>query len=315
MLNISNISKNYNYTRIKSIDMSDETTDDSEKGIADKLGGLLAWGLGGLFILIGIVGFAAGSVLAGVIGIVFGIAAFPLTRRKIGINPPGIDRTNRARRNVLIGTGYGLASFVGLLVSLSTASSDFGEDQTQNSVSGEDQTQSSSDESQTQSSGEGGNVAETETEEQSLVHEVGETFVVGSGAQSIEYVVNDASGIGDYIGSSPDLGATPDGLFLVINLTLTNVGDESLDITTNLLKLIDEEDREFEADTEAGIYAGQDSRISAEPISFDQLQPGLSVTRSVIFDVPNGIYRFAAEPAGAFSGAETHYVPIGEVQL
>lgn len=191
--------------------MSTEATDDSERGIADKLGGVLAWGLGGLFILIGLAGFGAGSVLAGVIGIAFGIAAFPITRRKIGINPPGIDRTNRARRNVLIGTGYGLASFVGLLVSFSTASSDIGENQTQNSASGEDQTQSgSSDESQTQSSGESGNVAETETEEQSLAHEVGESFVVGSGAQSIEYVVNDAFGIGDYIGPDPDLGATPD---------------------------------------------------------------------------------------------------------
>ena len=295
--------------------MSDAATDDSERGIADKLGGVLAWGLGGLFILIGLAGFVADSVLAGVIGVSFGIAALPITRRKIGINPPGIDRTNRARRNVLIGTGYGLASFVGLLVAFSTTSSDIGENQTQSSPSGEDQTQSSSDESQAQTSGESSNVGETETEEQSLVHEVGESFVVGSGAQSIEYIVNDVYGIGDYIGSDPDFGTTPDGLFVVVSLTLTNVGDESLDITTNLLKLIDGEDREFEADTEAGIYADGDSRISAEPISFDQLQPGLSVTRSVIFDVPEGTYQFAAEPAGAFSSAETHYVPIGDVQL
>jgi hypothetical protein len=151
VLNISNISKNYNYARIKSIDMSDEATNDPERGIADKLGGLLAWGHGGFMILIGIIGFQAGSVLAGVIGIVFGIAAFPIIRRKIGINPPGIDRTNRARRNVLIGTGYGLTSFTGLLISLPTDSSDIDENQTQNGASGEDQTQTSSDESQTQS--------------------------------------------------------------------------------------------------------------------------------------------------------------------
>ncbi|MDL0134968.1 DUF4352 domain-containing protein [Halobacterium salinarum] len=160
----------------------------------------------------------------------------------------------------------------------------------------------------------GGDSSEPTTEEQqSLTHEMGESFTVGEGAQSIQYTVNDYSTIDDYIGSGPDIGETPDGTFVVVNLDMENVGDESLDISTNNLKLIDQEDRTFEADTGAGIYAGQDSRISAESITFDQLQPGLSVTRAVIFDVGSGEYRFAAEPAGVFSNADTHYVPLGEV--
>jgi len=153
----------------------------------------------------------------------------------------------------------------------------------------------------------------TDDEQQSVTHEIGESFTVGDGAQSIRYTVNDYSIIEDYIGSGPDVGSTPDGVFLVVNLDMENTGDESLNITTNFLKLVDQEDRTFDADTEAGIYAGQDSRISAEPISFDQLQPGLSVTRAVVFDIPPGTYRFAAEPAGVFSNADTHYVPLGEV--
>jgi hypothetical protein len=160
--------------------------------------------------------------------------------------------------------------------------------------------------------GESGSEPTTE-EQQSVTHEMGESFTVGEGAQSIRYTVNEYSTIEDYIGSGPDLGSTPDGIFIVVNLDMENVGDESLDITTNHLKLIDQEDRTFEADTEASIYAEQDSRISAEPISFDQLQPGLSVTRAVVFDVPSGTYRFAAEPAGIFSNADTHYVPLGDV--
>lgn len=161
--------------------------------------------------------------------------------------------------------------------------------------------------------GDGGDGGSSENEQQEVTHEIGETFTVGDGAQSIQYTVNDYSTIEDYIGSGPDVGSTPDGIFLVVNLDMENVGDESLDITTNFLKVIDQEDRTFDADTEAGIYAGQDSRISAEPISFDQLQPGLSVTRSVIFDVASGTYRFAAQPAGIFSNAATHYVPLGEI--
>jgi len=173
---------------------------------------------------------------------------------------------------------------------------------------------SSSDSGDESSGDETATEIETEAEqEQSLTHEIGESFTVGEGAQSIEYTVNDAITIEDYIGSSEDVGSTPDGTFVVVNLDLENVGDESLDISTNFLKLADQEDRIFDADTEAGIYADQDSAISAEPITFDQLQPGLSVTRAVIFDVPSGTYRFAAEPAGVFSNADTHYVPLGEV--
>ena len=177
-----------------------------------------------------------------------------------------------------------------------------------------DGSESSDDDGGGEESGSDGSEPGSENEEQqSVTHEIGETFTVGDGAQSIQYTVNDYSTIEDYIGSGPELGSTPDGIFLVVNLEMENIGDETLDITTNFLKLIDQEDRTFDADTEAGIYAGQDSRISAEPISFDQLQPGLSVTRAVVFDVPSGTYRFAAEPAGIFSNADTHYVPLGEV--
>mgnify|MGYP002760750905 FL=1 len=153
----------------------------------------------------------------------------------------------------------------------------------------------------------------TSEEQQTLTHEIGDSFTVGDGAQSIQYTVNDYFTIEDYIGSGPDFGSTPDGIFLVINLDMENVGDETIDISTNFLKLVDQEDRTFDADTEAGIYADQDQRIPADPITFDQLQPGLSITRAVIFDVPSGTYRFAAEPAGIFSNADTHYVPLGEV--
>jgi len=148
---------------------------------------------------------------------------------------------------------------------------------------------------------------------QSLSHEIGESFTVGEGAQSVKYSVSGYSTIEDYVGSSPSIGSEPDGTFVVVTLTLENVGDETIDITTRHLKLADQQDRTFEADTEALIYADQDPRIEADPIAFDQLQPGLSVTRSVIYDVPSGTYRLSVEPVGVFSGADTHYVPLGDV--
>lgn len=226
---------------------------------------------------------------------------------------PGFDESNTRRRNVVVGGVYALAGCVGL-ASLGGGGDENG------SGSGDGSGSDSGDSEDSSGSDESGGGTETATEVQSenegvqsLTHEIGESFTVGDGAQSIEYTLNGAFAIGDYIGADADLGSTPDGTFVVVNLDLENVGDETLDISTNFMKLVDQEDRTFEADTEAGIYADQDSRVSADPITFDQLQPGLSVTRAVIFDVGPGTYRFAAEPAGVFSNAETHYVPLGEV--
>jgi len=214
------------------------------------------------------------------------------------------------RRRFLVSSGVvGMAALAGCSGDSSMEESE-SESSTEESGSdegggqSEDSSSDESDSSQDESSSE---------EQQTLTHELGESFTVGDGSQSIQYTVNDYSTIDDYIGSGPDLGSTPDGIFLVVNLDMENVGDETIDISTNFLKLADQEDRTFDADTEAGIYADQDQRISADPITFDQLQPGLSVTRAVIFDVPSGTYRFAAEPAGIFSNADTHYVPLGEV--
>lgn len=72
----------------------------------------------------------------------------------------------------------------------------------------------------------------TPTPQQTLTHEIGESFVVGDGAQSIEYTVNGYETIEDYIGPSSDIGSTPDGIFTVVTLDLENVGEESLDLTS-----------------------------------------------------------------------------------
>lgn len=142
-------------------------------------------------------------------------------------------------------------------------------------------------------------------------HEIGESFVVGDGAKSVRYQVNDVFTV-EEVGSG-QLAQQPDGIFVVVILQMENVGDETLDITTRHLLLIDEQERTFESDTEASIYAEQDARIEAEPITFDQLQPGLEVTRSVIYDVPPGQgYALLIEPVGILSGADEHFVVLGQ---
>jgi hypothetical protein len=152
----------------------------------------------------------------------------------------------------------------------------------------------------------------TSTTKEPTSHDLGEPFTVGTGAKSIQYRVRDAFSVDTAVGSSM-VSIEPDGVFIAVILELENVGQESLDIGTRHLKLLDADGRTFEADTEALSYAVNDERL-AEPLTFDQLQPGLAVTRTILFDVPAGsAYGLVVDPVGIFSSADDHFVPLGRV--
>lgn len=143
-------------------------------------------------------------------------------------------------------------------------------------------------------------------------HDVGERFTVGSGEKSIRYTVEEAT-LARSVGTS-SFNTDADGLFLIVVLSMENVGDETIDITSRHLQVVDSEGREFDADTGANVYVSQDARFDAEGITFEQLQPGIRQTRVVVFDVAtNQSYALKIDPAGIFSGADTHYVGLGNV--
>jgi hypothetical protein len=153
---------------------------------------------------------------------------------------------------------------------------------------------------------------DTETKSNEDQHDIGEPFEVGSGEKSIEYIVEGAS-LARSIGTS-SFNIDADGLFLIVILRMKNTGNESIDITSRHLRLVDSEGREFDADTEASSYIGQDSRFDAEGILFEQLQPGLTQKRAVPFDVvTEESYALKVDPAGMFSEAAAHYVALGNV--
>jgi hypothetical protein len=152
----------------------------------------------------------------------------------------------------------------------------------------------------------------TPTEEDEKQHDIGDSFVVGSGDKSIQYVVNEAT-LARAIGTS-SFNVEADGVFLIVILSMENTGNESIDITSRHLRLVDSEGREFDADTEASSYISQDSRFDAEGILFEQLQPGLEQKRAIPFDVvAEESYALQVDPAGIFSGAASHYVALGNV--
>ncbi|QAY21397.1 DUF4352 domain-containing protein [Halorubrum ezzemoulense] len=146
-------------------------------------------------------------------------------------------------------------------------------------------------------------------------HQMGESFTVGDEGQSIEYNVQDAYST-SYI-SGPIERQEADGQYIILTLSMENVGDESVDITTNHFTMVDSQDRTFDASSEQTLWVESDPRIQVEGVSFEQLQPGITTEGAVVFQVPEGAseIQFKVEPTGPFSNADEHYVELELEQL
>ncbi len=90
--------------------------------------------------------------------------------------------------------------------------------------------------------------------------------------------------IGDYLSDGTFLGKKADGKFIILDVTIENVGKQSEDILIGSnVKIIDDQGRKFEHDTMAEIY------LKAEAFTFTQLQPGLPKSGKIVFDVPENL--------------------------
>lgn len=114
-----------------------------------------------------------------------------------------------------------------------------------------------------------------------------------------EFVVTEVTDGGKRIGSK-DFGVDAQGRFVLVHITVTNVGDEPQMLYSGVQALYDAQGREFGADTTAALYLD-----SADTILGD-INPGNSVTGVIVYDLPKD-----AEPAsielhdGMFSGGVT----------
>ncbi len=77
------------------------------------------------------------------------------------------------------------------------------------------------------------------------------------------------------------LGKKAQGQYVVISLTVENIGDKPQSLMGDAQKLYDDQGREFSADTEAGIYADAKSFI-------EEINPGNTVRGVLLFDLPKG---------------------------
>lgn len=270
-----------------------DTEDEDDSGINITLGKLVAYPIGILLVLSGLFNLLV-SVAGGAIILVSGIIALPIVRGKIKAETGvGINRWAASAVVIVFALlGGGIVAGSGL------DTGNTGVDDGSTAETGDATQQEQQQEQQ------------EDNEPETITHQIGDTFTVGEGDDAIQYTVKSAEtyeAVGGEFTSQE-----PNGIFLVVETELTNQGSESFSVTSNAYSAVDSEGNSFDADTEAGIYIEQDSRVDGEAISFEQLNPGLSTDGVLVFDVPEGEeMRLRIEPTGWLDTGNTHEVELG----
>jgi hypothetical protein len=90
------------------------------------------------------------------------------------------------------------------------------------------------------------------------------------------------------------------GQFCIVDLTISNVGDEAQSFFGDNATLFNAQGQEFSADSEAAIYLEDSSSL------YEEINPGNSLNSKVVFDVPAGTVPTAIELHDSmFSGGVT----------
>lgn len=117
------------------------------------------------------------------------------------------------------------------------------------------------------------------TEKAEKAYKVGNKVTVGD----MEYTVNKLS-VTKTVGPT-DFPTTAKGTFLVVNLTVKNIGKKSVTVDSSFFKLLDN-GKEFSADSSGSMTANQDDTGNISNSFFlQELNPGVELSGNIAFDV------------------------------
>lgn len=107
---------------------------------------------------------------------------------------------------------------------------------------------------------------------------VAQTYGIGQVVRvgDVEFTVN---GIESAPNVGGEWGKTSKGTYLIVDLTVTNKGNESLSVDNSFFKLKNN-DKAYESDASAGMYANED-----ESFFLSSINPDVSMSGKVVFDV------------------------------
>lgn len=96
------------------------------------------------------------------------------------------------------------------------------------------------------------------------------------------------------------LGKQAQGSFVLVSVTVKNIGDRSQTMFDDNQKLTDADGREFSADSEASIY------LKNNELWLKEINPGNTATGTIVYDMPAGAVPASLElHDSAFSGGVT----------
>lgn len=143
------------------------------------------------------------------------------------------------------------------------------------------------------------------TENQPTYYSKGEKVTVGD----ITYIVDDVYSASSL--SNGFMSKEADGIFLIVDLTIENVGDDSTSILPDYCTLVDSKGRKFSYDSDSSLLTTNLDEIDKD-LFLKQLQPGLPTKGEIIFQVPIG-ESFVLEVSDSLfkTKQNTKYITIG----
>lgn len=165
------------------------------------------------------------------------------------------------------------------------------------------------DESKPSSSNQSDSGTSDNTQQQDEVTEklysIGENVVVGN----LEFVVNNFEETTEITSDNMFIDSvTTQGKLVVIDMTVKNNDKESRTIDSTMFKLIDDQGREFDALNSAELMMILDD----VNIFLKQVNPGLSLEGTFVFEIPADVESYSLELASgvAFAGGKTETIKL-----
>lgn len=142
----------------------------------------------------------------------------------------------------------------------------------------------------------GSDAGESTGSDAEQVAQIGQEVRDGKFAFTVTDVRTGVESLGDGF-----LESTPQGSYVLVDVTVSNVGDEAQMFSDFSQKLIDAQGREFDADSGAAAMSLPESEAF-----LNNINPGNTVEGTLVFDVPEGLSPVAIElHDSAFSGGAT----------
>jgi len=133
---------------------------------------------------------------------------------------------------------------------------------------------------------------------------LGDSFVAGDFTWKI-INVSTATEIGQYYGET-FMGEKANGVFVILDVEVENTGKSAQYLSDSLIKLVDDQDREFSASTVAAIYL----KPEGSALMFEQINPGIIKKGKIVYDVPTGLKVANVKISSSLLTSESYTVKI-----